>query len=103
MAAAKTWFVQTGFGAVLGPMPEDALREMVRTGALLRSDQVREGAEGEWHPTSEMPGLFDAATSANSPMKSEAIAIAEVAMIAPVTTAPSSFECAGRRSSTAGC
>lgn len=60
MASAKTWFVQTGFGTVLGPMPEDVLQEMVRTGALVRSDQVREGTDGEWRPASETPGLFNA-------------------------------------------
>lgn len=59
MASAKTWFVQTGFGTVLGPMPEDALREMIRTNALVRADQVREGADGEWRPAAEMPGLFE--------------------------------------------
>lgn len=62
MASAKTWFVQTGFGTVLGPMPDDALQEMVRTGALVRSDQVREGADGEWRPAAEIPDLFAAAS-----------------------------------------
>ena len=59
MTSAKTLFVQTGFGTVLGPMPEDALRELVRTGALVRADQVREGSEGEWRPAAETPGLFE--------------------------------------------
>ena len=59
MASAKTLFVQTGFGTVLGPMPEDALREMVRTGALVRADQVREWSDAEWHSAAETPGLFE--------------------------------------------
>lgn len=53
------WFVQTDFGALLGPMPDDALAEMARTGALLARDRVREGTDGEWRPASEVPGLFD--------------------------------------------
>lgn len=56
------WYVQTDFGALLGPMPGDALAEMARTGALLIRDRVREGTDGEWRPASEVPGLFDEAT-----------------------------------------
>ncbi len=56
------WFVQTDFGALLGPMPHDALAEMARTGALLVRDQVREGIDGEWRLASEVPGLFDEQT-----------------------------------------
>ncbi len=56
------WFVQTDFGALLGPMPHDALAEMARTGALLVHDQVREGIDGEWRHASEVPGLFDEQT-----------------------------------------
>ena len=56
------WFVQTDFGALLGPMPDDALAEMARTGALLIRDRVREGTDGEWRPASEVPGLFDETT-----------------------------------------
>ncbi len=56
------WFVQTDFGAVLGPMPVDALAEMARTGALLVRDQVREGTGGVWRRASEVPGLFDEQT-----------------------------------------
>lgn len=58
------WFVQTDFGALLGPMPDDALAEMARTGALLVRDRVREGTDGEWRPASEVPGLFDEQTPA---------------------------------------
>lgn len=58
------WFVQTDFGATLGPMPPDALSEMARTGALLVRDRVREGTDGEWRPASEVPGLFDDQTPA---------------------------------------
>ena len=53
------WFVQTDFGALLGPMPDDALAEMARTGALIPRDRVREGTEGEWCLASEVRGLFD--------------------------------------------
>lgn len=56
------WFVQTDFGALLGPMPDDALAEMARTGALIARDRVREGADGEWRLASEVPGLFDEQT-----------------------------------------
>ncbi len=56
------WFVQTDFGALLGPMPDDALAEMARTGALLIGDRIREGTDGEWQPASEIPGLFDETT-----------------------------------------
>lgn len=56
------WFVQTDFGALLGPMPDDALAEMARTGALLVRDRVREGTDGEWRLASEVPGLFDEQT-----------------------------------------
>ena len=66
MASTKTWFVQTGFGTVLGPMPTDVLREMVRTGEMVRSDQVRKGSGGRWHPASEIPGLFDAIATSDS-------------------------------------
>lgn len=59
MSAAKSWIVQTSFGTRLGPMPDDALRELVRTGAVVRTDQVREGATGEWQSASEIPGLFE--------------------------------------------
>lgn len=58
------WFVQTDFGALLGPMPDDALAEMARTGALLIRDQVREGTNGEWRLAGEVPGLFDEQTPA---------------------------------------
>lgn len=51
------------FGAVLGPMPDDALAEMVRTGALIPSDLVRHGPDDEWHPASDIPGLFPESTS----------------------------------------
>lgn len=56
------WFVQTDFGALLGPMPGDTLAEMARTGALLVRDQVREGTDGEWRSAGEVPGLFDEQT-----------------------------------------
>ena len=64
------WFVQTDFGALLGPMPRDALAEMARTGALLVRDQVREGTNGEWRLASDVPGLFDEQTPSLSLLSS---------------------------------
>ena len=61
-SSPQHWFVQTDFGALLGPMPDDALAEMARTGALLIRDRVRQGTDGDWRPASEVPGLFDEAT-----------------------------------------
>lgn len=61
-SSVNHWFVQTDFGALLGPMPRDALAEMARTGALLVRDQVREGTDGKWRLASEVPGLFDEQT-----------------------------------------
>ena len=46
----------------LGPMPADALREMVRTGALLQTDQVRAGDDDEWCLASEIPDLTEVFT-----------------------------------------
>ena len=61
MSSPKSWFVQTGFGTILGPMPDDALLEMIRTGALLRTDQVREGLGDEWRIAADYPEMFNAA------------------------------------------
>lgn len=77
------WFVQTDFGALLGPMPDDALAEMARTGALLVRDQVREGTGGEWRPASEVPGLFDEQTPSLGLMSSTL-----EDLFAPETSAP---------------
>ncbi len=66
MSTAKSWFVQTGFGTRLGPMPADALLELVRTGALISTDEVRDSVDGDWQRAAEIPGLFDAATAPNS-------------------------------------
>ncbi len=63
MSSANPWYVQTVFGAVLGPMPDDTLAEMARTAALLPEDLVRQGADGEWHPASSVPDLFDESSS----------------------------------------
>lgn len=63
MSAVKSWFVNTEFGVRLGPMPDDVLRELVRTGALLRADQVCEASENGWRSASEVPGLFAADSS----------------------------------------
>ncbi len=81
MSSAKSWFVQTGFGATLGPMPTDALVEMVRTGALLRADQVRAGDQDEWSLASEIPDLNDVFTGASTGI--EQAVSDKVAEIAP--------------------
>ena len=60
-SSPNQWYVQTDFGALLGPMPADALSELARTGALLRRDQVRDGSEGVWRVASDWPGLFEEA------------------------------------------
>ena len=65
-ASPNHWYVQTDFGALLGPMPEDALFEMARTGALLGRDRVREGSDGEWRPAESVPGLLDSSVIATS-------------------------------------
>ncbi len=58
-ASLNQWFVETDFGALLGPMPADALVEMARTGALLPRDRVREGTDGSWRFANDVSGLFD--------------------------------------------
>lgn len=63
--ASDQWYVQTDIGATLGPMPEDVLVQMARTGALLRRDQVRRGAQSRWIPASDVPGLFDLVDAAS--------------------------------------
>ncbi len=63
MSSRNSWFVQTGFGTVLGPMPADALSEMVRTGALIASDLVRTESSAEWEPATNVPGLFSNSSS----------------------------------------
>lgn len=82
MASVKTWFVQTGFGTVLGPMPEDALHELVRTGALVQSDQIREGQEGGWRPALDLSGLFETTESVN--VSTPAVAEECVAAVNPI-------------------
>lgn len=66
-SSPKQWYVQTDFGALLGPMPADALSELARTGALLRRDQVREGTDGVWRSASDWPGLFEEAAQKHRP------------------------------------
>lgn len=65
-ATLNHWYVQTDFGALLGPMPEDALFEMARTGALLGRDRVRAGSDGEWLPAECVSGLFDTSSVVRS-------------------------------------
>ena len=92
MASAKTWFVKTGFGTVLGPMPTDVLREMVRTGEMVRSDQVREGTNGQWYLASEIPGLFDAIAASDSESQFAEPPIAVEPLIAPIDMPPAESE-----------
>ena len=92
MSSAKSWFVQTGFGATLGPMPTDALVEMVRTGALIRADQVRAGDQDEWKLASEIPDLNDVFTvvsaSAEQPVPDNIVEM--VAIVRPSASRSSS-------------
>lgn len=91
MSSAKSWFVQTGFGATLGPMPTDALVEMVRTGALLRTDQVRAGDAGDWTLASEIPDLVDVfAGASTSTEQSEPDNAVELAPTVEASTSRSS-------------
>jgi hypothetical protein len=62
-ASPNQWFVETDFGALLGPMPADALVEMARTGALLPRDRVRPETDGSWYFASDVSGLFDGIAS----------------------------------------
>ncbi len=61
-ASNDSWFVKTKFGAELGPMPRDALTELVRTSALLAGDLVRQELTDEWTLASEVSGLFESVT-----------------------------------------
>lgn len=72
LSSPNQWFVKTDFGALLGPMPDDALAEMARTGALLNGDRVREGADGDWQLARDLPGLFDENSLTLSPLTSQA-------------------------------
>lgn len=90
MSAAKSWFVQTGFGTRLGPMPDDALRELVRTGALVRTDQVREELAEDWRSASDVPGLFDAESPPQqaSEQRSTSLLSDKSVEVAPVVSTP---------------
>lgn len=72
LSSPNQWFVKTDFGALLGPMPDDALAEMARTGALLNGDRVREGVDGDWQLARDLPGLFDENSLTLSPLTSQA-------------------------------
>lgn len=88
MSAAKSWIVQTGFGTRLGPMPDDALRELVRTGALVRSDQVCDEATDDWLLAGEVPGLFESDSLSHSvPTASRSPVMDEDVEVAPVVVA----------------
>lgn len=54
MTSPDSWYVQTGFGTILGPMPTDALFEMVRTGALIGSDLARADGASDWEPVANI-------------------------------------------------
>ena len=68
-SSPNQWYVQTDFGALLGPMPVDALAEMARTGALLRRDLLREGSDGVWKSASAWPSLFDETAPPPEPVR----------------------------------
>lgn len=58
MFDSQFWYVQTTFGILLGPMPDETLAEMARSGELISKDLVRKGADGKWTSASELPELF---------------------------------------------
>ncbi len=62
-STTKSWYVQGGFGTLLGPMPDDALEQMARTGALLPDDLIREASSIEWLSAADIAGLFDPSVS----------------------------------------
>jgi hypothetical protein len=76
-ASSDQWYVQTDIGATLGPMPEDVLTQMARTGALLRRDQVRRGTQSSWMAASDVPGLFDVIDAAEASPESPAAVVPE--------------------------
>lgn len=62
MTESIEWFVQMSLGPQLGPMSRGDLEELTRSGAVLRTDKVRQGEHGHWRPASELRGLFDPAS-----------------------------------------
>ena len=59
MTEPVEWFVQMSLGPQLGPMSRGDLEELTRSGAVLRSDKVRQGENGHWRLASELRGMFD--------------------------------------------
>lgn len=60
MSASQLWYVQTTFGTVLGPLSDETLNEMVRSGDLVSNDLVRQSENDEWTLAAELPGLMNA-------------------------------------------
>lgn len=60
MSASQLWYVQTTFGTVLGPLSDDTLNEMARSGDLVSNDLVRQSENDEWTLVAELPGLMNA-------------------------------------------
>ncbi len=59
MSATQLWYVRTTFGALLGPMPDDTLKIMARSGDLIPEDFVRHGLDGEWIEAAVFSKLFE--------------------------------------------
>ena len=81
-ATSKSWYVQGGFGTLLGPMPEDALVQMAQTGALLPDDLIREAASMEWLSACDIAGLLDpsVAYAALSEQAFDSVSVTESAL-----------------------
>lgn len=59
MSATQLWYVRTTFGALLGPMRDDTLKIMARSGDLIPEDFVRQGLDGEWIEAAVFSKLFE--------------------------------------------
>ena len=56
--SSNQWYVEMSAGITLGPMPFDAVVELVETSAIIRDDRVREGSSRDWKSVHQVPGLF---------------------------------------------
>ena len=61
---SNDWYVQVG-GKEIGPLLDNALREMVAKRQLTPDDFIRKGTTANWVPASRVRGLFQPATVAS--------------------------------------
>ena len=66
MTESIEWFVQMSLGPQLGPMSRGDLEELTRSGAVPKTDKVRQGEHGYWRPASELRGLFPSESELNT-------------------------------------